>query len=180
MTRPDAKAARLRERLRRLEAEVEDRTRDLTDALERQTATSEILSVISGSPTDVQPVFDTIVRSAVRLCDARFALVFRLEGDIVNLVSHHNYPPAALEQFRRSFSHRLSEGGTVVAQTMLRKEIVHIHNILLNREVSAAVHELARSAGYRSVLGVPMLREGRALGALTVTQGSTPPDLASA
>ena len=103
MTRPDAKAARLRERLRRLEAEVEDRTRDLTDALERQTATSEILGVISGSPTDVQPVFDTIVRSAVRLCDARFALVFRLEGDIVNLVAHHNYSPGALEQFQRSF-----------------------------------------------------------------------------
>jgi len=169
-TRPDAKTARPRERYRRLEAEVEARNRDLTEALEQQTATSEILRVISGSPTDVQPVFDTIVRSAVRLCDARFALVFRLEGDIVHLVSHHNYPPAALEQFRRSFSHRLSEGGTVVAQTMLRKEIVHIHNILLNREVSSAVHELARSAGYRSVLGVPMLREGRALGALTVAR----------
>jgi signal transduction histidine kinase len=172
---PSSKGSRkgttlLKERHGRLEAEIKARKRDLTEALEQQTATSEILRVISGSPTDVQPVFDTIVRSAVRLCDARFALVFRLDGDNVHLVSHHNYPPAALKRFGSTFSHRLSEGGTVVAQTMLRKEMIHIHNILLHQEVSAPVRELARSVGYRSVLGVPMLREGRALGALTVAR----------
>jgi signal transduction histidine kinase len=172
---PSSKGSRkgttlLKERHGRLEAEIKARKRDLTEALEQQTATSEILRVISGSPTDVRPVFDTIVRSAVRLCDARFALVFRLDGDNVHLVSHHNYPPAALKRFGSTFSHRLSEGGTVVAQTMLRKEMIHIHNILLHQEVSAPVRELARSVGYRSVLGVPMLREGRALGALTVAR----------
>jgi signal transduction histidine kinase len=140
------------------------------EALEQQTATSEILRVISGSPTDVQPVFDTIARSAVRLCDARFALAFQLEGEVVHLVSHHNYPSDALEQFRRTFSHRLSEGGTVVAQAMLRGDIVHIHDIQLHSEISAAVRELARSTGYRSVLAVPMMRDGRALGALAITR----------
>jgi signal transduction histidine kinase len=141
------------------------------EALEQQTATSEILRVISGSPTDVQPVFETIVRSAVRLCDARFALVYRLEDGVVHLVSHHNYPAEALEQFRRTFSRRLSEGGTVVAQAMLGGAVVHIHDILLNEEVSEAVRELARSAQYRSVLALPMMREGRALGAIAVARG---------
>ncbi len=143
----------------------------LREALEQQTATSEILRVISGSPTDVQPVFDTIVRSAVRLCDARFALVYQLNDEVVHLVSHHNYPAEALEQFRRTFSRRLSEGGTVVAQAMLRRAVVHVPDILLYQEVSEAVRELARSAQYRSVLAVPMLREGRALGAITVARG---------
>jgi signal transduction histidine kinase len=140
------------------------------EALEQQTATNEILGVISGSPTDAQPVFDTIARSAVRLCDARFALVFQLEGEVVRLVAHHNYPHEALEQFERAFSHRLSEGGTLVAQAMLRRAVLHIHDILLNQEVSEAVRELARSARYRSVLAVPMVREGRALGAFAIAR----------
>jgi signal transduction histidine kinase len=154
----------------KLERENETLRLQLREALEQQTATSEILRVISGSPTDVQPVFDTIARSAVRLCDARFALVFQLEGEIVHLVSHHNYPSEALEQFLRTGSRRLSEGGTVVAQAMLGRAVVHIHDILLNEEVSEAVRELARSVHYRSVLGVPMVREGRALGAIAVAR----------
>jgi signal transduction histidine kinase len=153
-----------------LERENETLRLQIREALEQRTATSEILHVISGSPTDVQPVFDTIARSAVRLCDARFALVYRLEGEIVHLVSHHNYPVDALEQFRRTFSRRLSEGGTVVAQAMLRGDNIHIHDIEQHMEFSAGVRELARSAGYRSVLAVPMMREGRALGALAVTR----------
>ena len=154
----------------RLERENKALRLQVREALEQQTATSEILRVISGSPTDVQPVFDTIVRSAVRLCEARFALVFRLEGEVVDLVSHHNYPSEALEQFLSTGSRRLSEGGTVVAQAMLGRAVVHIHDILLNEEVSEAVRELARSAHYRTVLAVPIVREGRALGAIAVAR----------
>jgi signal transduction histidine kinase len=154
----------------KLERENKALRLQVREALEQQTATSEILRVISGSSTDVQPVFDTIVRSAVRLCDARFALVYRLEDEVVHLVSHHNYPAEALDQFRRTFSRRLSEGGTVVAQAMLGGAVVHIHDILLNEEVSEAVRELARSAHYRSVLAVPMVREGSALGAIAVAR----------
>ncbi len=157
-------------RYAKLERENEALRLQVREALEQQTATSEILRVISASPTDVQPVFDSIVRSAVRLCDARFALVFRREGEVIHLVSHHNYPAEALEQFQRTFSHRLSEGRTVVAQAMLRGAVVHIHDILLNEDVSEAVRELARSANYRSVLAVPMMREGRALGAIAVAR----------
>ena len=67
--------------------------REVTEALEQQTATAEILRVISSSPTDVQPVFDAIVRSAVRLCEALFGSVFRFDGEMLHLVAHHNCPP---------------------------------------------------------------------------------------
>jgi signal transduction histidine kinase/HAMP domain-containing protein len=162
---------RMTDQLQESQAKQEERTRELTEALEQQTATAEILRVISGSPTDVQPVFDAIARNAARLCDARFVLVYCLEDDDVQLISHHNFPVDALEQFRRTFSHRLSEGGTVVAQAMLRRSFVHIPDILQKSDVSEAVRELARSAGYRSVLAVPMMREARALGAIAITRG---------
>jgi len=156
----------------RLFKELEARNHALSEALEQQTATSEILRVISGSPTDVQPVFDTIVRSAVRLCDARFALVLRLEGEIVQVVAHHNYPSEALGQFLRTASRRLADGDTIAAQAMLRGDIVHVPDIELHPGVSEAVRELARSTGYRSVLAVPIMREGSPLGAITVTRNA--------
>ena len=156
----------------RLFQELELRNHALSEALEQQTATSEILRVISGSPTDVQPVFDTIVRSAVRLCDARFALVLRLEGEIVQIVAHHNYPSEALEHFLQTASRRLADGDTLAAQAMLRGEVVRVPDIELHPGVSEAVRELARSTGYRSALAVPIMREGSPLGAITVTRNA--------
>src|SRR5262249_13751997 len=87
----------------RLFTELQEKNRALTpahtqgsEALEQQTATSEILSVISRSQTDVQPVFDTIVASAVRLCGARMGALYRFDGELLHLGAHHNYPPEAL------------------------------------------------------------------------------------
>ena len=71
----------------------------LAEALEQQTATSAILRVISQSPTDVKPVFDAIVKSAVRLCEARFGAVFRLDGGLVHLAAHHNFSEAMLARW---------------------------------------------------------------------------------
>src|SRR5262249_37695538 len=75
----------------RLFTELQASNRDLTEALDRQTATGEILRVISQSPTEVQPVFDTIIRNAVRLCDAIYGRVFRREGDMLVLAAHANF-----------------------------------------------------------------------------------------
>src|SRR2546428_9847325 len=79
--------AQLRESDANLEHKVEERTRELTEALEQQTATSEILGVISSSPTDVQPVFEAIVERAVRLCGGRFGRVYRYDGDLIHVVA---------------------------------------------------------------------------------------------
>jgi PAS domain S-box-containing protein len=154
----------------RLFTELEARNRDLTDALEQQTATSEILRVISGSPTDAQPVFDAIVRSAVRLCHARFALVYRVEGDVIRFVAHHNLPPAAVDQFQSTFPQRLSDSPTLVAHAILSREVINVPDIVAHAGVSDAVRELARSSGYRSVLAVPIMREGTALGAIAIAR----------
>src|SRR5262249_40917864 len=75
----------------RLFDEVQARTQELTEALEHQTATSEVLNVITRSPTDAQPVFDAIVQSAARLCEAMFSLVFLYDGDLLRLAATHNF-----------------------------------------------------------------------------------------
>src|SRR5260370_13901984 len=75
--------------------------RALVEALEQQTATAEILRVISSSPTDVQPVFDTIVRSAVRLCAGLFSALYQFDGELLHQVAQHNFTPEALEEVRR-------------------------------------------------------------------------------
>src|SRR5262249_22039517 len=94
----------------RLFTELQEKNRALTDAhaqvteaLEQQTATSQILQVISQSPTDVQPVFDAILRSAVRLCAAQHGGVYRFDGEMLQFVTHHNQPAAAVEWLQRQY-----------------------------------------------------------------------------
>ena len=152
----------------RLFRELEARNRDLSNALEQQTATADVLSVMSASATDTQPVFDAIVRNAVRLCHARFALVYRLEGDLIQFAAHANLPPEAMEQFQGSFPQRLSDSRTLVARAIRGGQVVNVADIAADSQVSEFVRVLARSAGYRSVLAVPIMREGRALGALAI------------
>ena len=96
-------AAQLEESYANLEQKVEARTRDLSEALEQQTATSEILGVISSSPTDVQPVFDAIARNAARLCDAQFCHVFRSDGQLLHLAAHHGVTTEGIEALRRAW-----------------------------------------------------------------------------
>ena len=100
---PKASYADLREKVRHL-------TRALSEALEQQTATSEILRVISQSPTDIQPVFDTIAANAARLCDAMWSAVVRFDGDLMHLVSLHRlHDPEGIEAVRRAFPRRSAE-----------------------------------------------------------------------
>src|SRR5215831_81954 len=80
----------------------------VTEALDQQTATSEILRAISSSPTDIQPIFDTIAQSATRVCGGLFSSVYRFDGTLVHMVAHHNYPSVALELSQRSFPARPS------------------------------------------------------------------------
>jgi len=114
----------------RLFKELEARNADLTDALEQQTATAEILRAISGSTTDVQPVFEAIAENAVRLSGALFGSVQRFDGELIHEAALHNYSPAALEFSRRNFPIRpsrqaFSENG-VAALARLRERAVSL------------------------------------------------------
>jgi signal transduction histidine kinase/putative methionine-R-sulfoxide reductase with GAF domain len=163
--------ASLKESYEGLEHKVEARTReladanrDLTEALEQQTATSEILRVISQSPTDVQPVFDTIVRRAVRLCDGLYGTAHRFDGELVHLTAHHDCPPDAVEALRRTFPMR-PDRHMISGRAILTRAVVHVEDVLADPEYPTHV---GRAGGFRGVLAVPMLREGSPIGAIVV------------
>jgi GAF domain-containing protein len=149
----------------RLFKELEARNRDLTEALEQQTATSEILRVISSSPTDIQPVFDSIARSAVRLCEAEVGAVTQFDGEWIHIAAIHGSSAAGIGAIRRIFPMRATGAGGA-ARAIRDRAVVHIPDVLV--EPQYQIQEAALTAGFRSVLAVPMLREGQAIGAITL------------
>jgi two-component system, NtrC family, sensor kinase len=155
-------------------SEVERLRRALSEALGEQTATAEILRVISGSPTDVRPVFETIARNAVRLCDAVYCAVFQVNGDRIDLVAHHNIPPEGLEELRRRYPAPLSVD-TGSARAARERVVVQFSYHESNPTVTEAGRRLARIVGYRSLALVPMLREDRTLGVIGVSRRETEP-----
>src|SRR5262249_46978623 len=137
------------------------------EALERQTATSEILKVISSSPTDVQPVFDTIVSSVVTLCDGLFSALFQFDGELLHLVAHHNYTRDALDAAHRVFPARPTRAFGA-GRAILERAVVQIPDVELDPEYRQ--HEVSRAIGWRSGLFAPMLREGARIGVIMVTR----------
>ena len=148
----------------RLFKELEARNRDLTEALEQQTATSEILRVISRSPTDVQPVFDTIAERAATLCAARFAFVTSFDGEWIHMRATHG--PGA-EAHRSGYPIRPGPGA-IAARVILARATVQIEDMLADEEYGHK--EAAARQGFRSGLGVPMMRGGQVLGCIAVTR----------
>jgi signal transduction histidine kinase len=155
----------------RLFKEIEARNRDLTVALEQQTATSEILRVISSSQTDVQPVFDTIVSSAVRLCDGLFSALYQFDGELIHLGAQHNFTPEALDAVHRIFPARPTRAlGT--GRAIIERAVVHVPDVELDPEFPQA---LSSAIGFRSGLFVPMLREGAPIGVIMVARAEPGP-----
>jgi hypothetical protein len=105
----------------RLLNELRQRTNDLTEALEQQTATSEVLRVISSSPDDLEPVFARVLENAVRICDAKWGTINRWEGDTVHLMATHNLPPAFAEARRRTALYRPRANALSVAWLRLNQ-----------------------------------------------------------
>ena len=112
----------------RLFTELQKLNDELTEALDQQTATSEILRVISQSPTDVQPVFDTIVRNAVRLCGAIHGGVYRFDGEMIHSVANEGYTPEQLEHWRSTFPRPVTAAGPT-AQAIRTRSVVRIDDI---------------------------------------------------
>jgi two-component system, NtrC family, sensor kinase len=154
----------------RLFTELQARNSELTEALDTQTATSEILRVISGSPTDVQPVFDTIVRNAVRLCDAIYGLVYRSDGERVYLAAHHNFSPLQLEEWQQTFPRPLNDSGASV-HVIRTGAVLRVADVETEHDssISEAGRALLRSQNAHSVLIVPMFRQNEVIGSITLT-----------
>ena len=147
----------------RLFDEVQARTKELTKSLEQQTATSEVLHVISSSPGELKPVFDAMLGNAVRICEAQFGLMFRFEGGLVQAVASLNIPPP-LEEFVRASGRHSAIPGTSLDLVMRSKQAIHI----LDDSKSAAPTPAATLGGARSYLCVPMLHHGRLIGAVSI------------
>ncbi len=152
----------------RLFRELEARNRDLTVALDQQTATSEILRVISGTQRDVQPVFDTIVRSAVRLCNAATAAVFRVDDGVVYEPANYGSSPEGRAATRARYPRQLGMD-TTPGVAILTGSVFHVPDTD-DPSTIEHVRQTGRLLGVRSVVSVPMLREGEAIGAIVVTR----------
>jgi signal transduction histidine kinase len=151
----------------RLFKELEVRNLDLSEALERQTATSEILRVISQSPTDVQPVFDTIAAAALKLCRASAANVFTFDGELVWLAAllSADPNPEYAETLRKRFPMPVGRGAGATRAIMMRA-VVEIPDVLEDPDYTITDELLA--GGFRSVASIPLLRDGSPIGAISV------------
>ena len=150
------------ENVRLFEAE-QQRTRELSESLEQQTATSEVLRVISSSPGDLEPVFEAMLQNSVRICEAGFGQMFLCEGNNVRLVATVGVPTALVEFDKQRGTFQPSPGGGL-DQVMHTKQVVHIADLTSEH----ASYPPARLGGARSYIAVPMLREGELVGAIAI------------
>jgi len=102
--------------------------RELREALERQTATSEVLQVISSSPGDLEPVFSTMLEKAVRICDAKFGAIYKWDGDALSLVATHNSPPAFAAEIRRRSPQR-PDPTTAIGRMVTTKKVIQVADV---------------------------------------------------
>ena len=137
--------------------------RELAEARERQAATAEVLRLIADSPTDLQPVFERIVRNAARLCHSVLSAVYRRDGEQVDLVAHDQFSPESVAAVRKAYPAPLTSDN-LISVAVRERRVVHEPDVLL----SGGYSELQRTSGYRSILIVPMLRDEVAIGAIAV------------
>jgi signal transduction histidine kinase len=149
----------------RLFNELQARNLEVSQALDQQTATSEILRVISSSPTDVQPVFDAIATAALVLCRARSASLLTYDGELLHLAARALVEPSA-ESATRDLFPRPAGTDTAAGRAVLTRRIAVIPDVFIDPEYAA--REAARLTGARSFLGVPLLRDGHPVGAIAV------------
>ena len=164
-------AAQLHESYATLEQKVEDRTRELTEALEQQTATAEILQVISSSPTNIQPVLDAVAESATRLCDARDVSIALADHDVLKVVASHGmllrwWPDEGIPINR----------GSVTGRAVVDRRTIHVHDLASESDAEYPQGKVyQRAGGHRTNLAVPLLREGAAIGVVAIRREEVRP-----
>ena len=152
----------------RLLNELRQRTDDLSEALEQQTATSEVLQVISTSSGELEPVFETILANAVRICEATFGNMYLRDGEVFRIAAAHNTPPPLLEHRRRV---PLQRPTSAFGRMVRTKEVVHVADLLADPRYAEREPEIVTGVelgGIRTLLIVPMLKEKDLIGALTI------------
>ena len=157
--------SQLQESYANLEHKVEDRTRELTESLDQQTATSEVLKVISRSAFDLQPVLETLIENATKLCGADKGYIHRLHGDVYTIAVSYG----ASDEFKTFMKeHPIHASGreTLVGRVVLERRPVHIPDVLADPDYKWS--EAQKAGGYRTLLGVPMLREGMPIGVIVI------------
>jgi signal transduction histidine kinase len=161
--------ARLQESYADLEHKVEQRTAELSESLEQQTATSEVLEVISSSPGELEPVFRKMLENAARVCGANFGTMNLWDGEKYNIVADHNIPPefSAFRQRTPIFP----QPGTTLATIIETHQPVQVDDLRNSPGYRAGVPNVVGMvdvAGARTLLAVPMLKEGELMGAITI------------
>ena len=164
-------AAQLQESYAGLERKVEERTRELTESLEQQTATAEILRVISSSPTDIQPVLDAVAENATRVCGANDAVPYRIDGDALGQVAHYGQIPTIGERAPVPVSR-----GWAAGRCVLDRQAIHIPDLEAESEAEFPIAKMLQNPDpHHTVLAVPLLREGVPIGAITIRRKEVRP-----
>jgi two-component system, NtrC family, sensor kinase len=140
---------------------------ELRESLQQQTATSDVLKVISSSLNDLKPIFETIGQRAEKLCDAEISVISMVDGDQIRLVSINGMTEEGVEAVRRVFPMR-RDAETVIARTIRSAAICHVSDVLTDPLYE--IKEAARVSGTRVSLGVPMIRDGQVIGAIFVAR----------
>jgi PAS domain S-box-containing protein len=151
--------------------EVQARTDDLSEALQQQTATADVLKVISRSAFDLKPVLETLVESAMRLCQADHSFIFLREDAVYRLAVSHGYSNEYAELIKQR---AIAPGrNTLVARTVLERAVIHVHDVLEDPEYTW--REAQQQGGFRTMLGVPLMRDGEPIGVISLVRNVVAP-----
>jgi transcriptional regulator with GAF, ATPase, and Fis domain len=173
-TRAKALFGRIRKPRADLEQQLEKYSRELAEARAQQSAATEILGIISSSPANVQPVFDTIVRNFVALCGSTFGAIYTFDGELVHFASAYGFSPDQLTELKAKYPVNVNDRSVLSSRAIAARVPVHIQDVTSDPEYDRPHGALTES---RRLLAVPMLRDGVPLGAIVAAwavAGATP------